>query len=508
MDTLFRAAPSLRLTRANTNFLINVRTLSVNEQARSSKRRRITPGTSQDVYQYRHAHTRRHVSSAAADLHHEIQSTESSAGMPRPSPLSCLPLSTLIRSYVITSVSSYPILLRPSMAALSFLAHSKSPIFNPDHNPLLRFLLKKSFYAQFCAGERPAEVRRTIDSLHNMGYKGVILGYAKEVVLEDNEVSTLDNATDSAEQEKCDAAEVAAWEKGTLATVELCNQDDFVALKFTGAGRQALQHLSKTIACAPQLEEAVHKICRLARQRGVRLLFDAEQASLQDGIDNWTMYFMRQYNKGEKALVYGTYQAYAKRTPKVLAAHLEMARRENFVLGIKLVRGAYMGSDPRELFWATIEDTHKCYDGITEAVLRRSYNQILRPAEGGSSRFPRVDFVMASHNAKSVEHARKIRDEQAKAGTERIEFAYGQLMGMADNVSTKLVQVAKERSELTGKHGLDIPRAYKYLVWGSVAECSKYLLRRAQENRDAVSRTVDARQALGQEVARRMGFVR
>ena len=341
-----------------------------------------------------------------------------------------------------------------------------------------------------------------------MGYKGVILGYAKEVVLEGNDVSSLDAATDCAEQEKCNAEEVSAWEKGTLETVELCKEDDFVALKFTGAGRQALQHLSNTIACAPQLEEAVHKICRRARERGVRLLFDAEQASLQDGIDKWTMYFMKRYNMGERALVYGTYQAYAKKTPQVLARHLEMAKKEGFVLGIKLVRGAYMGSDPRELFWPRIEDTHKCYDDITEAILRRTYNGVLQPVQGGSRTFPQVDFVMASHNAKSVEHARKIRDEQAQAGTERIEFAYGQLMGMADNISTELVQVAKERSERPGTQTVDIPRAYKYLVWGSVAECSKYLLRRAQENRDAVTRTVEARQALGKELARRLVLVR
>lgn len=413
-----------------------------------------------------------------------------------------------MRSYIITSVSSYPMLLRPSLAVLSFLAYSKSPLFNPDHNRLLRILLKKSFYAQFCAGEKPAEIRRTIDGLQDMGYKGVILGYAKEVVLEGNIASTFDPATESAEQERCNTEDLSAWEKGTLDTVELCKEDDFVALKFTGAGRQALQHLSKTIACAPKLEEAVHKICRRARERGVRLLFDAEQASLQEGIDNWTMYFMKRYNKGEKALIYGTYQAYARKTPKVLATHLNLAKTEGFVLGIKLVRGAYMGSDPRDLFWPTIQETHKCYDGIVEAVLKRTYNEVLQPVENASQTFPQVDFVMASHNEKSVEHARKIRDEQAQAGTERIEFAYGQLMGMADNVSTKLVQVAKERSELPESQGLDIPRAYKYLVWGSVAECSKYLLRRAQENRDAVTRTVEARQALGKEVARRMRFVR
>ena len=507
MNALIQAPHAFRLVRANAHSNPIVTVILANTYTRPCKRRRISPIVSLDEHKTRQAHTRRHVSSAAAGLPEEEQVHESIDSMPRPAPLSCLPLTTLIRSYIITSVSSYPILLRPSLAALSFLAYSKSPIFSPDHNPLLRFILKKSFYAQFCAGERPAEIRRTIDGLQEMGYKGVILGYAKEVVLEGNDVATLDKATDCAEQERCNAEDVASWEKGTLETVELCKKDDFVALKFTGAGRQALQHLSKTIACAPQLEEAVHKVCQRAQERGVRLLFDAEQASLQEGIDNWTIHFMKRYNKAKKALVYGTYQAYAKKTPQVLASHLEIAKEEGFVLGVKLVRGAYMGSDPRTLFWPTIEDTHKCYDGISEAILRRTYNAVLQPTPGGSQTFPHVDFVMASHNAKSVEHARKIRDAQAETGTERIEFAYGQLMGMADNVSTELVQVAKERSELPEQR-LDIPRAYKYLVWGSVAECSKYLLRRAQENRDAVTRTVEARQALGKEVARRIGFVR
>src|ERR1700677_3020029 len=266
MDALLHVPRSFHLTRSNTTSPILLSTVFASTQTQVYKRRRISPTVPQHIRQHRHAHTRRHVSSTAtADSHTKHSLPETTTAMPRPSPLSCLPLPTLIRSYIITSVSSYPILLRPSLTILSFLAYSKSPLFNPDYNPLLRLLLKKSFYAQFCAGERPTEIRRTINGLQDMGYKGVILGYAKEVVLEGNDVSTLDSATDCAEQEKCNAADVTAWEKGTLETVELCKRDDFVALKFTGAGRQALQHLSKTIACAPQLEEAVHKICRLAR---------------------------------------------------------------------------------------------------------------------------------------------------------------------------------------------------------------------------------------------------
>ena len=456
--------------------------------------------------QRRHTHTRRNVSFTAFDVPEDAARSEATSEMPKPSPLSCLPLSTLIRSYVLTSVSSYPILLQPSLRILTAIARAKSPVFNPDSNPLLRYALKKTFYAQFCAGETPGEVQRSISELKRMGYAGVILAHAKEVVLESKDAEALDTVGDSEEQARCNATDVGDWEQATLDTVGLAKKGDFVALKFTGAGRQALQNLSKTVACAPALEAAVHKVCRISQERGVRLLFDAEQARLQEGIDNWTIHFMKRYNKGERALVYGTYQAYARKTPKVLARHLAEAESNGFILGVKLVRGAYMGSDPREGIWPTIEETHHCYNGIAKSLITRSYGDVLQPLEPGASRFPNVDFVLASHNAESVALARELRDQQAQKGKPRIEMSYGQLMGMADNVSCEIVQTAKERSQREMVEEVDIPKAYKYLVWGKLGTCLKYLLRRAHENKDALTRTVAAREALGAELIRRIGL--
>jgi hypothetical protein len=389
---------------------------------------------------------------------------------------------------------------------MTFLAHTKSPLFNPDRNPILHFLLKKTFYAQFCAGETPPEVRASIVALKDIGFEGVILGHAREVVLSKEDVKDLDAGKDSADQAALGAEEIATWKRNTIDTVDLAQAGDFVALKFTGAGRQALQHLKATIACSPEFEEAVHGICQRAQQKGAKLLFDAEQASLQRGIDNWTMYFAKRYNK-EKALVFGTYQAYAKRTPEILAKHLDLARKEHFVLGVKLVRGAYLGSDPRELFWPTIEETHMAYNGLAKSIIQRRYEGILQPAEGSSSEFPSVSLVLATHNAESVRLAGQLRDEQARIGQPRIELAYGQLMGMADNVSCEVVQQARARRESSDAN-VDTPRAYKYLVWGKMGECMKYLLRRAHENRDAVTRTVEARRALGQELGNRLAFWR
>ncbi len=52
---------------------------------------------------------------------------------------------------------------------------------------------------------------------------------------------------------------------------------------------------------------------------------------------------MRKYNTPDKAIIYGTYQAYLKSTPATVSAHLRAAQEENFALGVKLVRGAYLG---------------------------------------------------------------------------------------------------------------------------------------------------------------------
>lgn len=458
------------------------------------------------ISQRRHAHTKRHVSTAVTLPASEQSIDQALMSTTKTTALSCLPLSTLLRSYLITSVSSIPLLLKPSLIVMGHLAHSKSRWLNPDHNRLLHFLLKRTLYNQFCAGETPAEVRKTISSLKQIGYKGVILNHAREVVLSKEEAAALGSAPNTPAQEAADAEELKQWRDDLLETVMLTEKGDFVAMKFTGSGRRALQHLKATIPCAPALRDAVHEVCKLAEQRGVALLFDAEQAMLQDSIDNWTMYYMRHYNKNGKAVVYNTYQAYMKRCPDVLASHLAAARKEGFVLGVKLVRGAYMGSDPRELFWNTIEDTHKCYDDLAECVMQRRYSDMLKPIEG-EKEFPQVEIVLASHNAESVQKAQAIRDEQARMGQPRIRMAYAQLMGMADHISCELVQQSKTRKSALTPSG-DIAEAYKYIAWSSMGTCMKYLYRRAQENKDAVSRTVDARRALGKEIAVRMGLVR
>ncbi|KAI1384242.1 proline dehydrogenase [Hypoxylon trugodes] len=416
--------------------------------------------------------------------------------MAKSAPLSVLPLSTVLRNLATTSISSSRILLPPSLAIMSVLAHSNHAILNPDKNPVLRWFLKKTFYAQFCAGENATEVRRTIDGLKKIGFTGVILGYAREIVLTEAQTQNLSACDQGSIAEECVRNEIRPWAAGTLETVSLARPGDFVALKFSGAGRQALYALKNRLPPPKHLRAAIDEICELAAARDVPLLFDAEQTAIQAGIDDWTLEYQRKYNKTPgHAIIYGTYQAYLKSTPSTLSAHLAAAAKEDFTLGVKLVRGAYLGADPRHIIHDTKSETDAAYNSLASSLICRQWGTALKTST--NTKFPRVSVVLGSHNLESVRRARAIRD--SAAADKGTELAIAQLQGMADEVSCELVYAAKLRREKKG----EVPRAYKYIVWGTTGECMKYLLRRAYENRDAVARTKSGRDAMWGEVRRR-----
>ena len=115
---------------------------------------------------------------------------------------------------------------------MSALAHSTNAILNPDRNPLLKMFLKKTFYAQYCAGENAEEVRRTVEGLKRIGFTGVILGYAREVVLSEAQTRDLAACADGSSAEECVRDEVIPWATGTMETVRLAQPGDFVAIKY------------------------------------------------------------------------------------------------------------------------------------------------------------------------------------------------------------------------------------------------------------------------------------
>lgn len=149
------------------------------------------------------------------------QAEGSSQSAPTKPVLGRLPTSTVLRSYLITGMSSSPALLSICFNILRRMLDSKSWLMSIERNPVLSQILKKTFYAQFCVGERKDEVvANTNFAREVLGYDGILFEYALEV---------LGGTTPTAEET---AKEIETWRKGMLQSVEMAKEGDFVGLKY------------------------------------------------------------------------------------------------------------------------------------------------------------------------------------------------------------------------------------------------------------------------------------
>ncbi|CAN9471102.1 unnamed protein product [Alternaria alternata] len=334
-------------------------------------------------------------------------------------------------------------------------------------------------------------------ALKDLGFKGVILTYAKEMVFDHKNESANHHTSDKFVDAKAIAAhdtDIEAWRAGTLRTLDLISEGDILALKTTGGGPAVSMAFSKGELPPQQMLDALDEIATKCKERNVQIIVDAESQHWQKGIARTSLELMRKFNRDGKAVIYNTYQAYLKDTSDVLAYHMAEAERDGFTLGLKLVRGAYILSDNRSLIHDTKEDTDNAYNTIAQGALRQQIGMF--GASGPSARpFPSVNLFLASHNRESVLSAHRLYRQRLEAGLPTVPVAYGQLHGMSDEVSFSLLA---EKSG-NGK----APEVLKCTTWGSMGECVGYLLRRAVENRDAVLRTKDEFTALRKEVKRR-----
>lgn len=98
------------------------------------------------------------------------------------------------------------------------MVNSKSPLTSVEKNPLLKLILRETFYKQFCSGTNRAEVQQNIEKMRSIGYSGVILEYALEVLADARDRDT--------------AKDIEVWRHGLLQTVEMASPGDFVGLKY------------------------------------------------------------------------------------------------------------------------------------------------------------------------------------------------------------------------------------------------------------------------------------
>lgn len=152
----------------------------------------------------------------------------------RVGPLSKLSPTSLARSMLISFVCSKPYLLGPSIAFLNLLCRPKNLfLFDVNRNKPLRWLLKNLLYRQFCTGENSVEVKRTMNELRDLGFKGTILTYAKETTFDQSTQSANGFGVSSEEENAVSGicSNIEAWRQGTLNTVRMLGQGDQLALK-------------------------------------------------------------------------------------------------------------------------------------------------------------------------------------------------------------------------------------------------------------------------------------
>ncbi|KAI5271263.1 FAD-linked oxidoreductase [Aureobasidium subglaciale] len=447
---------------------------------------------------------RRHTSNSL----HSRQCAPDSPDLPSRRTLQAIPTTTLVRSLIVLSATVLPAKL------LAFLIRTtKNNVGMIESLPPLRWTFKRMLYDNFCIGLQKDEILSKTQDLRRIGFTGIALANAREA-----QPATELNIGSVIGDFQCEE-----WVVNNLQSVQQAEPGDYVGLRFTGAGTAAAKFLSDFSATCKNhsLEaakkvysaemkfyvEQVKKICAAAEARQVRVLIDAESSTYQRAIDCAALQIMAHLNTSHRALVLNTYQMYLKSNIDKVKLHLQHSVEHNYVLGIKMVRGAYLHTEmDKQSLHISKQQTDEAYDATVRYLLQ---------AEGDRSW--KADVLLATHNAQSVQRAFDLYTSThllAAQKEPRVRgMTFAQLMGMADEVSMDLVnKIEHARKQDLTKHLTEVdmhnpyPRlgVYKYTAWGSLRDCLLYILRRAEENKDAAARTQDTAFAVMRELRSRV----
>ena len=229
-----------------------------------------------------------------------------------------------------------------------------------------------------------------------------------------------------------------------------------------------------------RVHERMLRICRAAADKNVGVLVDAEESWIQDPVDVLSILMMEQFNK-EKVVVYNTVQLYRHDRLQFLQDSLEAAELRNFVLGAKLVRGAYMEKERRRAaemnYPSPIQHDKEATDHDYNAGLAFSIDHI-----------DRIALIVASHNEYSNLYATELL-LQKNLPFNHPHIHFSQLYGMSDNITFNLAHAGCAVS--------------KYLPFGPIKDVIPYLMRRAQENSSVSGQTGRELGLIKKEIERR-----
>src|SRR5579871_829659 len=208
-----------------------------------------------------------------------------------------------------------------------------------------------------------------------------------------------------------------------------------------------------------RVQERMLRICKTASEKNIGVLVDAEETWIQDPVDVLSMLMMDQLNK-EKIVVYNTIQLYRHDRLAFLKDSYEAAAQRNFILGAKLVRGAYMEKERKR----AVEFGYASPIQPDKETTDKDYNLGL---EYCIERIDRIALIVASHNEYSNLYATQLL-QQKNLPLNHPHIHFSQLYGMSDNITFNLA-----------KAGCSVS---KYLPFGPIKDVIPYLMRRAQEN--------------------------
>lgn len=313
----------------------------------------------------------------------------------------------------------------------------------------VKWIIKKTIFEQFCGGTSLLNSQKTIDELAEFGIQSV-----------------LDYGAEGKDTEKAFNQTM----REILEGIKFANRNahvPFVVTKVTGLGRFDLLEkvqTGKALSASEKTEydnliKRLDSICHAAKEQNTGVFIDAEESWIQDTIDYLVNMMMERYNK-ETAIVYNTFQFYRHDRLAYLKASFKKAKKDGYILGAKLVRGAYMDKERKRAedknYPSPIQPNKAAADEDYDAAVAfcvENYEQIAS--------------CTATHNAQSCQKQVELMTKLALPKTHK-HFLFSQLYGMSDNLTFNLQKAGYNTS--------------KYIPYGPVKDVVPYLIRRAEEN--------------------------
>ncbi|GFZ85367.1 proline dehydrogenase [Aquaticitalea lipolytica] len=369
--------------------------------------------------------------------------------------------SELERAYFLFKMISHQPLVRIGTAATNFALKAHLPVEG---------LIRSTVFDHFCGGVNEDDCINVIDKMYT---KGVC--------------SVLDFSVEGKEEEQ-------SFDDAMQKIVKIINFSDekeampIVVFKPTGFGRFHLYQ--KKGEGKPFSDEETQEwnrvvarfntVCKLAKEKDVEILIDAEESWMQDAADDLCEDMMRLYNK-DIPIVYNTLQLYRCGRLEYLKQLHERAKRDGFKIGLKIVRGAYMEKE-RE------RSEDKGYESpicVTKEATDINFNETL---DYILKNLNEISLFIGTHNEESCYLAMELMNKlNISKSDNRVWF--GQLYGMSDHISFNLAA-----------NGYNVA---KYVPFGPVKDVMPYLIRRAEENTSVAGQTSRELNLLKQEKARR-----